>query len=96
MRRTDESGDHEHGRARHSIGGEILERAIEEARANRFKTDWAAYRAVKPAFLGLKHLRNYDLGEIAAHIDWGPFFQTWDLAGPYPAILQDAVVGEAL
>jgi 5-methyltetrahydrofolate--homocysteine methyltransferase len=38
--------------------------------------------------------RNYDLGELAAYIDWGPFFQTWDLAGPYPAILNDEVVGE--
>jgi 5-methyltetrahydrofolate--homocysteine methyltransferase len=66
---------------------------LEEARANRFKADWKAHRPEKPAFLGLKHLKNYDLAEIAAHIDWGPFFQTWDLAGAYPGILQDAVVG---
>src|SRR5262249_2046131 len=59
----------------------------------RFKTDWRGYSAAKPAFLGLKHLRNYDLAEIAAHIDWSPFFQTWDLAGSYPRILQDEVVG---
>ena len=39
--------------------------------------------------------RNQDLAEIAACIDWGPFFQTWDLAGAYPAILDDEVVGEA-
>jgi 5-methyltetrahydrofolate--homocysteine methyltransferase len=38
--------------------------------------------------------KNYDLAELAQYIDWGPFFQTWDLAGPYPAILQDEVVGE--
>jgi len=37
--------------------------------------------------------KNYDLGELAQYIDWGPFFQTWDLAGPYPAILDDEVVG---
>ena len=67
--------------------------ALEAARANRFKTDWKACRPEKPAFLGLKHLRNYDLAEIAAHIDWSPFFQTWDLAGSYPKILDDAVVG---
>jgi 5-methyltetrahydrofolate--homocysteine methyltransferase len=38
--------------------------------------------------------KNFDLGELVPFIDWGPFFQTWDLAGPYPAILKDAVVGE--
>src|SRR5690606_2612114 len=43
---------------------------------------------------GRRVFKNYDLAELAAYIDWGPFFQTWDLAGPYPAILQDAVVGE--
>jgi 5-methyltetrahydrofolate--homocysteine methyltransferase len=44
--------------------------------------------------MGRRVLRNYDLAELAACIDWAPFFQTWDLAGPYPAILQDSVVGE--
>ena len=63
------------------------------ARANGFKTDWTAYAPPKPVFLGLKHLKNYDLAEIAETIDWGPFFQTWELAGPYPKILDDAVVG---
>jgi 5-methyltetrahydrofolate--homocysteine methyltransferase len=38
--------------------------------------------------------KNFDLAELAQYIDWGPFFQTWDLAGPYPAILDDEVVGE--
>src|SRR5688572_9064754 len=66
---------------------------LEQARANRFKTDWKTYAPVKPAFLGLKHLNNYDLAEIAEHIDWSPFFQTWDLSGSYPKILDDAVVG---
>ena len=66
---------------------------LAEARANRFKSDWQGYQPSRPAFLGLKHLRNYDLAEIAGHIDWGPFFQTWDLAGGYPEILDDPVVG---
>jgi 5-methyltetrahydrofolate--homocysteine methyltransferase len=66
---------------------------LTEARANRFKSDWQGYQPFRPAFLGLKHLRNYDLAEIAEHIDWGPFFQTWDLAGSYPEILEDPVVG---
>jgi 5-methyltetrahydrofolate--homocysteine methyltransferase len=74
-------------------GPELL--PIGEARANAPRIDWAAYRPVRPAFLGVRQLRNHDLAEIAAHIDWGPFFQTWDLAGPYPQILDDATVGEA-
>ncbi len=64
------------------------------ARANALQTDWKTYVPPKPEMLGIKVLKNYDLAEIARHIDWGPFFQTWDLAGPYPAILDDAVVGE--
>ena len=86
-------GEYDKVRAQHAgkKGPELV--ALEAARANRFKTDWAAYRPSKPAFLGLKHLKNYDLAEIAAHIDWGPFFQTWDLAGAYPAILEDKMVG---
>ena len=72
-------------------GPELI--TLEAARANGFKTDWTACRPARPVFLGLKHLRNYDLAEIAEHIDWSPFFQTWDLAGAYPGILDDAVVG---
>ncbi|MEY2771805.1 MAG: Methionine synthase, partial [Pseudomonadota bacterium] len=47
-----------------------------------------------PRMIGRRVFRNQDLAELAQYIDWGPFFQTWDLAGPYPAILQDEVVGE--
>jgi 5-methyltetrahydrofolate--homocysteine methyltransferase len=46
-----------------------------------------------PKFTGRRVLKNLDLAELAKYIDWGPFFQTWDLAGPYPAILDDAIVG---
>ena len=67
--------------------------ALEAARANAFATDWSAYTPPVPVFLGLKHLKNYPLAEIAEYIDWGPFFQTWELAGPYPKILDDAIVG---
>jgi 5-methyltetrahydrofolate--homocysteine methyltransferase len=55
---------------------------------------WAAYQARTPKFIGRRVFKNWDLAEIARYIDWGPFFQTWDLAGPYPAILDDEVVGE--
>ncbi len=65
------------------------------ARANKAKTDWAACQPVKPRFLGRRVFKNYDLNELARYIDWGPFFQTWDLAGPYPAILNDEIVGES-
>ncbi|GAC1408851.1 MAG: hypothetical protein NVSMB6_08260 [Burkholderiaceae bacterium] len=50
---------------------------------------------VKPKFIGRRVFRNVDLGQLARYIDWGPFFQTWDLAGAFPAILTDAVVGES-
>ncbi len=66
-----------------------------EARQHGLKTDWQAYVPPTPHFLGLKVFESYPLAEISAHIDWTPFFQTWELAGRYPKILGDAVVGEA-
>ncbi|PLZ02236.1 methionine synthase [Burkholderia sp. WAC0059] len=68
---------------------------LAEARANKTKIDWTRYRPVKPKFVGRREFRNYDLNELANYIDWGPFFQTWDLAGSYPAILNDEIVGES-
>jgi 5-methyltetrahydrofolate--homocysteine methyltransferase len=67
---------------------------LDRARANKAPTDWRNYQPTVPKFLGRRVFKNFDLAEIAAYIDWAPFFQTWDLAGPYPAILDDAVVGE--
>ena len=67
---------------------------LAEARANKTPIDWAGYTPPAPKFLGRREFRNQDLAELAACIDWAPFFQTWDLAGKFPAILQDAVVGE--
>jgi 5-methyltetrahydrofolate--homocysteine methyltransferase len=67
---------------------------LAQARANKTPIDWST-APVKPRFIGRRLFRHYDLAELAQHIDWGPFFQTWDLAGPYPAILQDPLVGEA-
>jgi 5-methyltetrahydrofolate--homocysteine methyltransferase len=68
---------------------------LAEARANKTKIDWSGYQPVKPKFIGRRVFKNFDLNELANYIDWGPFFQTWDLAGPYPAILNDEVVGES-
>jgi 5-methyltetrahydrofolate--homocysteine methyltransferase len=67
---------------------------IEKARANKVPVDWQGYEPPKPAFLGLKVFEDYDLGELVSRIDWTPFFRTWDLAGAYPAILEDKIVGE--
>ncbi|MGZ8212127.1 MAG: methionine synthase, partial [Burkholderiales bacterium] len=68
---------------------------LARARENGLKTDWARYTPPKPEMLGTRVLKNYDLAEIAPYIDWGPFFQTWELSGPYPAILDDPLVGES-
>ncbi len=65
------------------------------ARANKTPIDWAGYVAPQPKFIGRRVFRNQDLAELAACIDWAPFFQTWDLAGAYPAILTDEIVGES-
>jgi 5-methyltetrahydrofolate--homocysteine methyltransferase len=69
--------------------------SLEKARANALRIDWKSYAPPRPRLPGRKLLRNYDLAEIAPCIDWSPFFQTWDLAGSYPKILEDPVVGEA-
>ena len=67
---------------------------LARARANKTPIDWQAYQPPKPAFIGRREFRNFDLAELEPYIDWTPFFQTWDLAGKYPAILDDEVVGE--
>ncbi|WP_428298426.1 methionine synthase [Hyphomicrobium sp.] len=59
------------------------------ARANKLKLDWAAYTPPKPSFLGTRTLRNFPLADLVPFIDWTPFFQTWELTGRYPAILDD-------
>jgi len=63
------------------------------ARANKTPLDWASYTPPAPKFIGRRVFRNYDLAELAQCIDWAPFFQTWDLAGKFPEILKDEIVG---
>ncbi len=65
------------------------------ARANAVAIDWNGYVPPRPRQLGVTALKNYPLEKLVPAIDWAPFFQTWDLAGRYPDILQDSVVGEA-
>jgi len=65
------------------------------ARANAFNADWSTYVPTVPSFIGRRVFEDVDLAEIAGCIDWGPFFQAWELSGPFPAILDDPIVGEA-
>ncbi len=68
---------------------------LAEARANKPKFDWANYAPPVPTFMGVRAYDNYDLAEIARYIDWTPFFQTWELVGKYPSILEDDKYGAA-
>ncbi|CAM3439507.1 methionine synthase [Paracoccus nototheniae] len=65
------------------------------ARANPVEIDWSAYVPVAPSFTGPRVIDDWDLAEIARYIDWTPFFQTWELKGVYPRILEDEKQGEA-
>jgi 5-methyltetrahydrofolate--homocysteine methyltransferase len=69
--------------------------ALAAARANAFRADWARYVPPRPELVGRRDFRHADLAELARYIDWGPFFQTWELSGPFPAILDDPIVGES-
>jgi len=66
----------------------------EEAKKNKLKLEFSKDEISNPDFTGIKVFENYDLNEIAEYIDWTPFFRTWELAGKYPEILDDTVVGE--
>ena len=82
-------------RARHAERqGSTTLVALSEARANRLATDWPAYEARAPHKPGIHSFDDYPLEELVPYIDWTPFFMTWQLAGKYPRILDDAVVGE--
>ncbi len=90
---SDLTADYERVRALHAAKKPTVLVTLAEARANKTPIDWSAYVPPKPKFIGRRLFRNQDLAEIAACIDWGPFFQTWDLAGKFPDILRDEVVG---
>ena len=85
--------DYERVRQQHANKKQTPLWSLQRARANKTPIDWKHYTPTRPKFLGRRVFRNFDLGELARFIDWGPFFQTWDLAGPFPAILKDPVVG---
>ncbi|HVK94666.1 MAG TPA: methionine synthase [Noviherbaspirillum sp.] len=83
--------DYQRIREQHANRKTVPMVSLADARANKAKLEFAP---VKPKFIGRRVFKNVDLATLAQYIDWGPFFQTWDLAGPFPAILTDAVVGE--
>ncbi|MFC7435838.1 methionine synthase [Hydrogenophaga bisanensis] len=88
------NADYEKVRQQHANKKQVPLWPLDQARANATPVDFATYTPTPPKFIGRRVFKNFDLAEAAKYIDWGPFFQTWDLAGPYPAILDDEVVGE--
>ncbi|TMV83415.1 methionine synthase [Thioclava sp. BHET1] len=81
---------------RHERGERAKNRLpLATARSNALKLDWDAYAPKAPSFTGAKVIEDWDLAEIARYIDWTPFFQTWEMRGTYPKILDDEKQGEA-
>jgi 5-methyltetrahydrofolate--homocysteine methyltransferase len=90
------ANDYDRVRTQHAGKKGIPLLPLADARANKAPVEFTGPSApVKPKFIGRRVIDNFDLAMLAEYIDWGPFFQTWDLAGAYPAILEDKVVGEA-
>ena len=69
--------------------------SLEEANKNKLNINWKKSKPVKPSFLGVQELNPVPVNVLRSYIDWTPFFKTWSLAGSYPKILKDKVVGEA-
>jgi 5-methyltetrahydrofolate--homocysteine methyltransferase len=76
-------------------GAKAPQLSLSQARAKKFKIDWAAHAPPVPTFLGTKTFDDYPLEELVPYIDWMPFFNAWEFAGKFPDILRDKVVGEA-
>ena len=88
--------DYEKARTQHANKKGVPLLSITDARKNKMQLEFTGKNVpVKPKFIGRRVFKNIDLSLIAQYIDWAPFFQTWDLAGFYPAILTDELVGEA-
>ncbi len=87
------NADYDKVRIQHANKKQVPMWPLAKVRANKTPIDWSNYTPPEPKFIGRRVFKNYDLTELAKYIDWGPFFQTWDLAGPFPAILKDEVVG---
>jgi 5-methyltetrahydrofolate--homocysteine methyltransferase len=87
------NADYEKVRHQHANKKQTPMWPLAKVRANKTPVDWSQFQPTTPKFIGRRVFKNFDLAELAKFIDWGPFFQTWDLAGPFPAILKDDVVG---
>jgi 5-methyltetrahydrofolate--homocysteine methyltransferase len=88
--------EHEKRREQHrNKSAKSPQLSLPQARAKKFKIDWAAYAPPVPTFLGVRVFEDYPLRELLPYIDWMPFFNAWEFAGKFPDILSDAVVGEA-
>src|SRR5450830_572315 len=87
--------DYERVRQQHANKKQIPLWPLAKARANKTPIDWPRYQPTQPKFIGRRVFKNFDLSELAKFIDWAPFFQTWDLAGRFPEILKDELVGAA-
>ncbi|MGE8199275.1 MAG: dihydropteroate synthase, partial [Variovorax sp.] len=87
------NADYDKVRQQHANKKQVPMWPLAKARANKTPVDFANYLPPVPKFIGRRVFKNFDLTELAKYIDWGPFFQTWDLAGPFPAILKDEIVG---
>ncbi len=87
------ASDYDRVRTQHANKKQIPIWPLAKARANKTPIEWTGYTPPVPKFIGKRLFRNFDLTELSSFIDWGPFFQTWDLAGRFPDILKDEVVG---
>ncbi len=91
---ADLDADYDRVRQQHASKKQAPVWPLARVRANKAKLDWKTFTPTRPKFIGRRVFRNFDLNELVRFIDWGPFFQTWDLAGRFPQILQDDLVGK--
>jgi 5-methyltetrahydrofolate--homocysteine methyltransferase len=89
------AAEYETIRVERANGGKEKLVSLQQARANAFKIDWSQYSPPKPQVTGTRIFAEYPLHELVERIDWTPFFRAWELAGNYPEILDDKVVGDS-
>ena len=88
--------DYEDARIRHAQSGRRAKRQnLSGARRNKAPIDWSNYTAPIPTLLGRRAFDDYNLAELISCIDWTPFFRTWELAGKFPDLLDDPIIGES-
>jgi 5-methyltetrahydrofolate--homocysteine methyltransferase len=88
--------EHERRREQHrNKGAKAPQMSLSQARAKKFKIDWALYTPPVPRFVGVRLFEDYSLDELVSYIDWMPFFNAWEFAGKFPDILRDPIVGDA-